>query len=197
MTTRGRPRAFDRDQALRSAMYAFWERGYEGTSMADLTAAMGINSPSLYAAFSSKEALYREALALYGDTEGAVTKRALEEKATAREAVEAILRGNVDTFTTEGNPSGCMVVLSATNCTPEHESVRQFATRWRRQDEATLRERLDKGVADGDLPANTDTAKMARFYFTVLYGISVQARDGATREELYSIVDQAMSAWSA
>ena len=197
MTTRGRPRAFDRDQALRSAMYVFWERGYEGTSMADLTGAMGINSPSLYAAFSSKESLYREALALYGDTEGAVTRRAVAEKATAREAVEAILRGNVDTFTTEGKPSGCMVVLSATNCTPEHESVRQFATQWRRQDEATLRERLDKGVADGDLPANTDTKRMARFYFTVLYGISVQARDGATREELYSIVDQAMSAWSA
>lgn len=194
MNTRGRPRQFDRGTALRSAMMVFWERGYESTSMSDLTSAMGIASPSLYAAFKSKQELYREALTLYETTEAESTREALTET-SARRAVEGILRATVDRFTTKGLPTGCMLVLSATNCSPENDSVREFAARCRRQDESVLRVRLDRGVTDGDLPPGTDTHALAAYFFTVLYGLSVQARDGASRDTMLAIVAQAMLGW--
>ncbi|XXX66056.1 TetR/AcrR family transcriptional regulator [Sorangium sp. So ce128] len=195
MVGRGRPRSFDRDAALRRAMEVFWERGYEGTSLSDLTAAMGINSPSLYAAFGCKEALFREAVALYSEVEGAATNRAMSDEPTARRAVEAMLRGNVEGYATPGKPSGCMIVLAATLGTPENERVRAYLAGCRRAALDALRSRLDRGVAEGDVPAGTDTAALAAFYTTVLQGLSLQARDGASREALQAIVDCAMAAW--
>jgi AcrR family transcriptional regulator len=112
MATRGRPRSFDREEALRRAMELFWQRGYESTSIADPTDVMGIHSPSPYAAFGSKEALFREAVELYDAREGEVTRRAFAEP-TARAAVEAMLRGNADTFADPATPTGCMVVLGS------------------------------------------------------------------------------------
>lgn len=178
-------------------MWAFWERGYEATSMTDLTAAMEINSPSLYAAFGSKEALFRETIGLYSETEGAVTQRALREARTARAAVEAMLRGSADAYTDPGKPAGCMIVLSAVNATAGNDAVRGFLADCRQQDLSDLRGRMDQAVADGDLPSSTDTSVLAAFYNTVLYGMSIQARDGASREELYTIVDAALVAWDA
>ncbi|WP_437743055.1 TetR/AcrR family transcriptional regulator [Sorangium sp. So ce1504] len=195
MVGRGRPRSFDRDAALRRAMEVFWERGYEGTSLSDLTAAMGINSPSLYAAFGCKEALFREAVALYSEVEGAATNRAMSDEPTARRAVEAMLRGNVEGYATPGKPSGCMIVLAATLGTPENERVRAYLAGCRRAALDALRSRLDRGVVEGDVPAGTDTAALAAFYTTVLQGLSLQARDGASREALQAIVDCAMAAW--
>ncbi|XXX56001.1 TetR/AcrR family transcriptional regulator [Sorangium sp. So ce124] len=195
MVGRGRPRSFDRSAALRRAMEVFWERGYEGTSLSDLTAAMGINSPSLYAAFGCKEALFREAVALYTEVEGATTNRALRDEPTARGAVEAMLRGNVEGYVTPGKPSGCMVVLAATLGTPENERVRSYLAGCRRAALDALRRRLDRGVVEGDVPAGTDTAALAAFYTAVLQGLSLQARDGASREALQAIVDCAMAAW--
>jgi AcrR family transcriptional regulator len=195
MAERGRPRSFDRDAALRRAMTVFWERGYEGVSLSDLTAAMGINAPSLYAAFGCKEALFREAVALYGANEGSIAERALREKKTAREAVEALLRGNAEAYADPKNPRGCMVVLAATNCTPENEDVRAHLSQCRRDAQKMLKRRLDRGVADGDLPGGTDAAALAAFYTTVLNGLSIQARDGASRQQLHAIVDVAMAAW--
>ncbi|WP_432069018.1 TetR/AcrR family transcriptional regulator [Streptomyces sp. AA1529] len=195
MATRGRPRAFDRDAALERAMHVFWERGYEATTMADLTAAMGIRPPSLYAAFGSKEGLFRAAVALYGRTEGAVTRRALSEASTAREGVRQALRGNACAYTAAGKPPGCMIVLAATNCTPENDGVRALLAEDRRAMEGRIRERMDRGVAEGDLPAGADTRALAAFYATVLFGLSVQARDGVPRQDLLGVVEAAMAVW--
>lgn len=195
MAGRGRPRGFDRDAVLRRAMWMFWERGYEATSMAELTAAMGIRPPSLYAAFVSKEELFREAVALYERTEGAITDRALRGGATARASVDGVLRGNAVVYTDPDKPPGCMIVLAATNCTPENEGVRELLAQGRRDTEADLRTRMERGVEDGDLPEGTDTAALAAFYATVFYGLSIRARDGFSRAELLGVVDSAMAAW--
>lgn len=197
MAERGRPRGFDRDAALRRAMEVFWARGYEGTSISDLTAAMGIGSPSLYAAFGCKEALFREAVELYGVVEGAAAARALTVEPTARAAIESMLRANVENYANPRKPPGCMIVLSAMSGSPDSDEVRAFLSRTRRDAQDVLRQRLERGIAEGDLPKGADTAAIAAFYTTVLNGLSIQARDGASRKSLRAIVDGAMAAWDA
>ncbi|MVO89897.1 TetR family transcriptional regulator [Streptomyces sp. p1417] len=197
MAGRGRPRAFDRDAALRRAMEVFWEQGYEATSMTDLTSAMGIASPSLYAAFGCKEALFKEAVELYNATEGAPMTRALTELPSAKEAVEAVLRHNALAYAQEGSPSGCMIVLAATNCSSVNAPVRDHLATWRRAGTEMMARRLERAVREGELPAGTDTEAMAVFYNTVIQGMSVQARDGASHACLDGTVDRAMAAWDA
>jgi AcrR family transcriptional regulator len=195
MASRGRPRSFDRAAALRQAMAVFWQRGYEGTSLGDLTAAMGINRPSLYAAFGCKEALFREAVALYDAVEGGATARALQDEPTARAAVEVMLRDNAEAYAAPDKPPGCMIVLGAMLGTPECQEVRDHLAEHRRQAQDSLRQRLQQAVAEGELPAGTDTAALAAFYTTVLQGLSIQARDGASHQALGAVVDCAMAAW--
>ncbi|MEW2527210.1 TetR/AcrR family transcriptional regulator [Streptomyces sp. NPDC047071] len=197
MAGRGRPRGFDRETALRRAMEVFWEHGYEATSMTDLTSAMGIASPSLYAAFGSKERLFQEAVALYSTTEGSAMTRAFAEVPTARGAVEAVLRENARAYTDRDRPTGCMIVLAATNCSPANAPVRDHLAAWRRSGAEMMAERLRRGVEEGELPAATDTEAVAAFYTTVVQGMSVQARDGASRAALDKTVDRAMAAWDA
>ncbi|QCX79450.1 HTH-type transcriptional repressor ComR [Streptomyces sp. YIM 121038] len=197
MAGRGRPRGFDRETALRRAMEVFWEHGYEATSMTDLTSAMGIASPSLYAAFGSKERLFQEAVTLYSVTEGSVMTRAFAEVPTARGAVEAVLRENARAYTDRDRPTGCMIVLAATNCSPANAPVRDHLAGWRRSGAEMMAERLRRGVEEGELPAATDTEAVAAFYTTVVQGMSVQARDGASRATLDKTVDRAMAAWDA
>ncbi|HWA47960.1 MAG TPA: TetR/AcrR family transcriptional regulator [Dongiaceae bacterium] len=191
----GRPRAFDRDQALRRAMEVFWRHGYETTSINDLTSAMGINAPSLYAAFGDKERLFREAVELYSKIEGVAPERALREGPTACAAIEAALRANVELFSDPEKPSGCMIVLADTNLSPGHERVREHLVQLRSEIERGMRKRLDRGAAAGEIPPDADLAAIAAFYRTVLEGLSIRARDGASRRELQRIVDCAMAAW--
>lgn len=195
MTERGRPRGFDRAEALRRAMRLFWARGYEGTSIGDLTETLGIGKPSLYAAFGSKEALFREAVELYDAEEGAPIQEALDAAPTARSAVEAALRHNARAYASADSPRGCMTVLSSLLGTPENEAVRQFLCENRRAGEDALRQRIERGMAEGDVPAQADAARIAAFYTTVTQGLSVQALDGASQADLDAIVDSAMAAW--
>lgn len=197
MAERGRPRGFDRDAALRRAMELFWRRGYEGVSMADLTAAMGIAAPSLYAAFGSKESLFREAIALYRATEGSATRRALDTQSTARGAIETMLRDNADAFTHPGLPHGCFVILGAMNTAPEHEGVRTHLLDLHKESCLRILQRLEQGAAAGEIPAGIALGPIAGFYSTVLAGLSIKARDGTTRDEMHAIVDHAMAAWDA
>jgi len=195
MAERGRPRSFDRDAALQRAMEVFWERGYEGTSLSDLTGAMGINAPSLYSAFGDKEALFREAVDRYRNTDGGITDQALRSGKTAREAVEAMLLAAAKALTLPGKPKGCFVVLGATNCTPANQPMAAFLRTHRLGSTQRVRERLAQGVADGELPADTDIDSLAAYFTTVMQGMSLQARDGASRAVLERIARTAMATW--
>jgi AcrR family transcriptional regulator len=195
MAARGRPRAFDRATALHRAMEVFWESGYDGASMTDLTSAMGINSPSLYAAFGCKEALFREAVAYYNETEGAAVAAALRDVPTAREAIAEVMRHQVISYTEPDKPRGCMIVLAATTSTDRSQTVHEHLAEWRMATEDDFRRRIERGIADGDVPAHVDAATVAAFYNTVNQGMAIQARDGADRSKLSAIAESAISAW--
>jgi AcrR family transcriptional regulator len=188
----GRPREFDRDAALAKARDAFWARGYEGTSMADLVSALGLASARIYAAFGSKKNLFREAVALYDAGDGGFATRALAEEPTARGAIERILREAVETYTRKDRPWGCMVVSAATNCASENEGVREWLAEYRRRRTTSLIERLAKAVADGELAPGTDAGMLGNYFATVLHGLSVQARDGVPKKQLLAMLPAAM-----
>lgn len=195
MATRGRPRAFDRDTALQRAMDVFWVRGYEGASLAALTEAMEIRPPSLYAAFGSKEGLFREALAHYLGQHGRYRRDVLDGAPSAREGVAELLRETVARFCSDEFPRGCLVVLAALTGTPESEAVWDALSAERGESIRLFRERMRRGIADGDLAADTDVEELATFYATVLFGLSVQAKDRVPCERLLAVVERALRAW--
>lgn len=190
---RGRPRSFDRTTALERAILAFWEHGYEATSVSDLTRVMGIGAPSLYAAFGDKRALFAEVVEEYGTRYGSFGGRALAEEPTARAAVARLLREAAAEYTAPGRPRGCLVVHAATNCTtPEvEESLRER----RNGSIAAFESRIREGIAAGELPADLDAAALARYTGALIQGMSQQARDGASREELEALAEIAMTIW--
>ncbi|AWH44008.1 TetR/AcrR family transcriptional regulator [Stenotrophomonas sp. ZAC14A_NAIMI4_1] len=188
----GRPREFDRDQALRKAMLLFWQHGYEGTSMSALVEALGIASARIYAAFGSKEQLFREAVALYEDGEGGFAPRALEQ-ATLREAIGTMLREAVLAYTRRGRPHGCLVVSSASSVSPEGEGVQDWLASHRRQRTVEIIARLQQAQAAGELPAGTGVQALGDLFAALLHGISVQARDGVSRERLLALVEASLS----
>lgn len=176
-------------------MEIFWDKGFEGTSMVDLTAGMGIGAPSLYAAFGSKEALFRAAVALYVSADGSDIWGAIAKADTAYAAIESFLMATARLFSRPGKPSGCLVVLSALHATDGNEGLRAELVAKRAQNMRDLARRLERGVESGEIPAGTDTDGLARFYVTVQQGMSIQARDGADRAMLEEIARSALAAW--
>ena len=191
---RGRPRAFDRDAALDRAMRLFWNRGYEATSVSDLTEAMGITPPSLYAAFGDKKHLFLETVDRYQSGPGSFAQQALEEP-TAERAMRRLLMDTIESFCDPAHPKGCMVVLAATNCTVESSDVLAALAERRRAAERIIRDRIAAGLAAGELVAGTDADTLAGMIVTTLYGLSIKARDGASRASLRKVVEQTMLAW--
>ncbi|MET0292024.1 MAG: TetR/AcrR family transcriptional regulator [Steroidobacteraceae bacterium] len=195
---RGRPRAFDRDAALGTAMRLFWRKGFEATSMADLTTAMGIGAPSLYAAFGSKEALYAEALCFYEKNFARYSWGRFESAPTARAAVESLLADSAASLTgcEAGAPTGCMLTLSSID-RESHADLCDSVRTTRGAVVEKLESRFRRGVADGEIPATADLRALARFVQTVQSGMSNLARDGATRAELEGVARVAMGSWDA
>lgn len=193
----GRPRSFDRDAALESAISVFWEHGYEATSISMLSAALGLGAPSIYAAFGDKRALFTEALDRYLRTYGAFTREALAGEPHARDAVARLLHQAAAAYTRPDRPRGCLLISATTNCSPRSAGI---AARLRDLRAAGLRALEDKiagAVRSGDLPAGTDPHALAVFYAATLQGMSAQARDGATQSDLEQIADAALRAWPA
>jgi AcrR family transcriptional regulator len=191
---RGRPREFCVDEALAQALRVFWEKGYEGTSLNDLTEAMGITRPSLYAAFGNKEALFRKALDLYESEKLTYLKTAMD-KPTAREVAETMLRGTIANVTSTREPHGCMGVITSVACGPESQSVREEVVKRGEAGKRALMERFERAKTEGDLPAHVDPEGLMRVLIAMLQGISVQANQGATREELDRLVESGLALW--
>jgi AcrR family transcriptional regulator len=187
----GRPREFDVDEALQAAMELFWRRGYEGTSLSDLTEGMGITRPSLYSAFGKKEDLFRKALERYEASHLGFLEDALA-KATAREVVTALFAGYVGALTASCGPGGCMSINAALACSEAGTEVQRAVTEKRRRAEARLAERLAKAKAERDLATDDDPEDLARFVMTVVQGMAVQAATGADRAALERVTRLAL-----
>jgi AcrR family transcriptional regulator len=191
--TRGRPRAFDAERALDQAVRVFWKHGYEGASLPQLTRAMGINRPSMYAAFGNKESLFRKALDRYVETSGCALREALNQP-TARATAERLLRATVNQGA-RGKIRGCMLVQGALACGESADPIRHELAHRRTTVERALRQRFERARRQRDLPANSDPAALAKFVATFQHGLAVQLASGASRDKLLAAVDVALCAW--
>jgi AcrR family transcriptional regulator len=192
---RGRPRSFDRETALESAVRVFWEHGYEGTSVADLTRVMGIGPPSLYAAFGDKRTLFEEVVESYVREYGGFIARALTEEPTARTAVRRLLQEAAVEYTYPGRPHGCLVISGASSPTAGADEVAEWLRTMRHHNVRGIEDRIMADVADGELPPDTDAAGLALYTGAVLQGMSQQSRDGTGGAELLRVAELAMAAW--
>ena len=190
----GRPKEFDEGEALDRAMYVFWKKGYEGTSLSDLTAAMDINPPSLYRTFGNKEALFWKVLERFGEGPAAHVMDCLKEP-TAFEAVKARLYGSVQMMADPKHPWGCMGTQAAATCGDEGESVRKGLISVRAKTQAAMAERFERAKAEGDLPEDCDPKALACYIATLVLGISLQAASGVSRRELLQLVEDTLAAW--
>jgi len=190
----GRPRAFDMDTALQKALEVFWLKGYEGASLPDLCEAMGINKPSLYAAFGNKEQLFLKAIELYENRPCAFFYPALALP-SSYQVIEHMLHGAARANADPNNPPGCVVVQGALACSESAASVKQALIDKRQQGEIALRERLEKAISEGDLPADANPAALARYIGAVLQGMAIQATSGACTADLMLVADTVLAAW--
>ena len=190
----GRPREFCVDKALADALRVFWSKGYEGASLTDLTEAMGITRPSLYAAFGNKEALFRKALDLYECEKLDYVGRSLAEP-TARRVAECMLRGSMENQTSCSEPRGCLGVISSVACGQEAESIRHEVLERGKAARRAIVERFQRAVDEGDLPPETDVEGLTSLLYAILQGMAVQAGAGATRADLERLIDTSMAMW--
>lgn len=191
---KGRPREFCTDQALAAALRVFWSKGYEGASMADLTEAMGITKPSLYAAFGNKEALFHKALDLYEAEKLAYIREALHQP-TARGVVEHLLCGALDAQTHKGEPQGCLGVIHSVACGEEAESIKAAVIERRASSQAALLARFQRAKDEGELRDDVEPEGLAQYLYALFQGMAVQAGSGATREELERLVETGLALW--
>lgn len=194
-TKRGRPRSFDREAALVQATLLFWQHGYEGTSISDLTAAMGVSPPSLYAAFGDKRTLFTEVVERYGTTFGAFMERALAQESDPRAGFARMLDEAAVSYTDPRHPAGCLVITAATNYSPQTADIERDLRARRVANTRVFEERLKDAVARGSLPPGSDPRTLAVYFAAVVQGMSQQARDGATTAELRRVAEHAMAAW--
>jgi AcrR family transcriptional regulator len=187
----GRPRGFAEKEALEAAMRVFWEKGYEGSTLGDLTEAMGINRSSMYATFGDKEALFRLVIARYAEGPASYVREALEQP-TVRAVVEALLRGALELLTDPSHPRGCLSVQGALACGSNAEPMKQAMIEWRKQGESDIQKRLQRARREGDLAKDVDPGDLARYISTVLTGLGVQAANGATRAQMTRLVDMVL-----
>lgn len=195
MTLRGRPPSFDRNIALQQAMELFWVKGYEGTQLVDLTAAMNINPPSFYAAFGSKKKVFYSAVELYIKTVGAKAMDRLNEASSVREGLRAMLECSVDIATSKRS-GGCLLILGIINNLQENDDVYTYLKTVRKNTLALIHTRIAEGVENGELSADISVGKLASYFLGIMQAISFQARDGASKDELMSLIDPAMAAIS-
>jgi AcrR family transcriptional regulator len=190
----GRPREFDTEQALELATALFWRKGYEGTSLSDLTGTLGITRPSLYAAFGNKEALFRLVLERYEAKAGAYRTRALKAP-TAYAVAQQLLEGAAELHGDKANPVGCLGVHGALVCGDDADMIRRELSSHRIAGEDAIRQRLKRAKAEGDLPAEASPSDLARYLSVVLYGMAVQSVGGANRAELRRVAEIALRQW--
>lgn len=193
---RGRPSAFDQEEVLEKALQVFWARGYEGASMAELTEAMGINKPSVYAAFGNKEELFRKALGRYVSGPVAYVGEAMRQP-TARAAVEMFLTKSAEFLTDQNTPRGCMIVQGALSCGQGAALIQEELIAHRNGYEGALKKRLELAQAQSDLPKDLNASELAKYVATIHQGMSVQATSGATKKELLAVVGLVLKSWPA
>lgn len=191
---KGRPREFDLDDALAAALRVFWTKGYEGASLSDLTEAMGITRPSLYAAFGNKESLFRKALDLYEREKLAYVGEALAAP-TSRQVAERLLRGALEMQTSDCEPKGCMRVISSVTCGAEDESIRADLMARRQSSQRAICERLEQAKSDGDLPPDSDVEGLCAYLVAILQGIAIQGSSGASKAQLEALVETSLVMW--
>lgn len=194
IAARGRPREFCLDEALSAALRVFWSKGYEGASLNDLTAAMGITRPSLYAAFGNKEALFRKALDLYEQEKLAYVGAALGAP-TGRGVAERLLLGALQMQCSGSDPKGCLGVISSVACGAEAESIRAEVVVRRASSDAAILRRFEQAKADGDLPIHIEPEGLVRYLTALIQGLCIQAGTGASPAQLQSLVDTALELW--
>jgi AcrR family transcriptional regulator len=182
------------DEALGAALRVFWSKGYEGASLTDLTEAMGVTRPSLYAAFGNKEELFHKALDLYEREKLAYVGEALKAP-SSREVVERLLRGALEMQTSDAEPKGCMRIISSVTCSAEAESIRDDLMTRRQSSQRAICERLERAKAEGDLPPNSDVDGLCGFLSAILQGLALQARSGASKAQLESLVETSLAMW--